>query len=122
MFLQKLGFFVFDSIALFISLAVVVVQTSVVATESKAKNQMMRIINKLMWIAYALVSVAFLSQSFVVAGEREKWLAIGVTIIGATITATTFGTMCYWVIKHRIEASNIMKNILRSSIGDHARF
>ncbi|KAJ6413672.1 hypothetical protein OIU84_006471 [Salix udensis] len=39
-------FFIFDSIALFISLAVVVVQTSVVVIESKAKKQMMAIINK----------------------------------------------------------------------------
>ncbi|KAL0773857.1 hypothetical protein Bca101_039008 [Brassica carinata] len=40
-------FFIFDSIALFISLAVVVVQTSVVVIESKAKKQMMAVINKL---------------------------------------------------------------------------
>lgn len=37
-------FFIFDSIALFISLAVVVVQTSVVVIESKAKKQLMAII------------------------------------------------------------------------------
>jgi ABC-type multidrug transport system fused ATPase/permease subunit len=40
-------FFIFDSFALFISLAVVVVQTSIVVIESKAKKQMMAIINKL---------------------------------------------------------------------------
>ncbi|CAN6826425.1 unnamed protein product, partial [Brassica oleracea] len=40
-------FFIFDFIALFISLAVVVVQTSVVVIESKAKKQMMAVINKL---------------------------------------------------------------------------
>ncbi|CAK7354692.1 unnamed protein product [Dovyalis caffra] len=113
-------FFIFDSIALFISLAVVVVQTSVVVIESSAKKRMMAIINKLMWLACALVSVAFLALSFVVVGEREKWLAIGVTIIGATIMVTTLGTMCYWVIKHRIEASN-MKNIRRSSLGSRSR-
>ncbi|KAH8502715.1 hypothetical protein H0E87_014136 [Populus deltoides] len=113
-------FFIFDSTALFISLAVVVVQTSVVAIESKAKKKMMAVINKLMWIACTLVSVAFLALSFVVVGEREKWLAIGVTIVGASIMATTFGTMCYWVIKHRIEASN-MKNIRRSSLGSRSR-
>lgn len=100
-------FFIFDSIALFISLAVVVVQTSVVVIESKAKKQMMAVINKLMWLACVLISVAFLALSFVVVGEHEKWLAIGVTIIGTTIMATTLGTMCYWVIMHRIEASNL---------------
>ena len=113
-------FFIFDSIALFISLAVVVVQTSVVVIESKAKKQMMAIINKLMWIACALISVAFLALSFIVVGEREKWLAIGVTIIGATIMVTTLGTMCYWVVKHRIEASN-MRSIRRSSLGSRSR-
>nr|VDD07288.1 unnamed protein product [Brassica oleracea] len=40
-------FFIFDFIALFISLAVVVVQTSVVVIENKAKKQMMVVINKL---------------------------------------------------------------------------
>ncbi|KAJ9188942.1 hypothetical protein P3X46_000291 [Hevea brasiliensis] len=113
-------FFIFDSIALFISLAVVVVQTSVVAIESKAKKQMMAIINKLMWIACALISVAFLALSFIVVGKHEKWLAISVTIVGASIMVTTLGTMCYWVIKHRIEASN-MRSIRRSSFGSRSR-
>ncbi|KAK4483148.1 hypothetical protein RD792_010328 [Penstemon davidsonii] len=99
-------FFVFDSIALFISLAVVVVQTSVVVIESKAKKQLMAIINKLMWLACVLVSVAYLALSFIVVGKQEMWLAVGVTIIGTTILATTLGTMCYWVIMHRIESSN----------------
>ena len=113
-------FFVFDSIALFISLAVVVVQTSVVVIESKAKKQMMAVINKLMWLACVLVSVAFLALSFVVVGKKQKWLAIGVTIIGTTIMATTLGTMCYWVIRHRIEASN-MRSIRKSSLGSRSR-
>ncbi|GMI74353.1 hypothetical protein like AT1G07710 [Hibiscus trionum] len=102
-------FFIFDSISLFISLAVVVVQTSVVIIESKAKKQMMAVINKLMWLACVLVSVAYLALCFVVVGN-ERWLAIGVTIIGAVIMLTTLGTMCYWVIRHRIEASNKRNN------------
>ena len=113
-------FFVFDSIALFISLAVVVVQTSVVIIESKAKKQMMAIINKLMWLACVLISVAFLALSFVVVGKDQKWLAIGVTIIGTTIMATTLGTMSYWVIRHRIEASNL-RSIRKSSMESRSR-
>ncbi|GFP99565.1 ankyrin repeat-containing protein at5g02620 [Phtheirospermum japonicum] len=96
-------FFVFDSVALFISLAVVVVQTSVVVIESKAKKQMMAVINKLMWLACVMVSVAYLALSFVVVGKEERWLAVGVTVIGTTILATTLGTMSYWVIMHRFE-------------------
>ncbi|XP_065869004.1 ankyrin repeat-containing protein At5g02620-like [Euphorbia lathyris] len=113
-------FFIFDSIALFISLAVVIVQTSVVVIESKAKKQMMAVINKLMWIACTLISVAFLALSFIVVGTEERWLAICVTIIGTSIMVTTLGTMCYWVIKHRIEASNL-RSIRRSSLGSRSK-
>lgn len=113
-------FFIFDSIALFISLAVVVVQTSVVVIESKAKKQMMAIINKLMWLACVLISVAFLALSFIVVGRHERWLAIGVTIIGTTILATTLGTMCYWVIMHRIESSN-KRSIRKNSRASRSR-
>lgn len=113
-------FFVFDSVALFISLAVVVVQTSVVVIESKAKKQMMAVINKLMWLACVLVSVAFLALAFVVVGKKEKWLAISVTIIGTTIMVTTLGTMIYWVIRHRIEAANI-RSLRKSSMGSRSR-
>ncbi|CAA3015689.1 ankyrin repeat-containing At5g02620 [Olea europaea subsp. europaea] len=100
-------FFIFDSLALFISLAVVVVQTSVVVVERKAKKQLMAVINKLMWLACTFISVAFLAMCYIVVGKDEAWLAIGVTIIGTLIMATTLGTLCYWVIMHRIEASNL---------------
>lgn len=103
-------FFVFDSVALFISLAVVVVQTSVVVIESKAKKRMMAVINKLMWLACVLISVSFLALSFIVVGDDERWLAIGVTIIGTAILATTIGIMLYWVIAHRIETRK-MKSV-----------
>ncbi|XP_060174517.1 ankyrin repeat-containing protein At5g02620 [Lycium barbarum] len=112
-------FFVFDSVALFISLAVVIVQTSIVVTESKAKKQMMAIINKLMWLACVMISVSFLALSYVVVGKNEKWLAIVVTIIGTVILVTTLGTMCYWVIMHRIESSN-KRNIRKNSMASRS--
>lgn len=107
-------FIIFDSLALFISLAVVVVQTSVVVVERKAKKQMMAVINKLMWLACAFVSVAFLALSYIVVGEEQKWLAIGVTVLGTFIMVATLGTLCYWVIMHRIEASNL-RNLSKSA-------
>ncbi|PRQ33863.1 putative ankyrin repeat-containing protein [Rosa chinensis] len=109
-------FFVFNAIALFISLAVVVVQTSVVVIESKAKRHMMAIINKLMWFACVNLSVAFLALSFVVVGADEKWLAIGVTIIGTVIMIGTLGTMCFWIVRHRMEAKS-SRTVRRNSIG-----
>ncbi|GJN31085.1 hypothetical protein PR202_gb19441 [Eleusine coracana subsp. coracana] len=114
-------FFVFDSVSLFISLAVVVVQTSVVVIERKAKKQMMAVINKLMWVACVLISVAFLALSFVVVGRSERWLAVAVTIMGATILVTTIGTMLYWVIAHRMEAKR-MRTMKRNSLSRSRSF
>lgn len=113
--LEFIIFFIFDSTALFISLAVVVVQTSIVVIERKAKKRMMAVINKLMWLACVLISVAFLALSYVVVGKDDKWMAVGVTAVGTVIMATTLGTMCYWVILHRVEASK-MRSIRRSSM------
>lgn len=103
-------FLIFDSVALFISLAVVVVQTSLVVIESKAKKKMMAIVNKLMWLACVLTAVSFLALSFVVVGRREMWLAVAVTVMGTVILAATLGTMTYWVIVHRIEAKKMRSN------------
>lgn len=108
-------FIIFDSFALFISLAVVIVQTSLVVIERKAKKQLMAVINKLMWLACVLISVAFLSLSYAVVGDDNRWLAIIVTGIGTLIMATTLGTMCYWVVLNRIEASKI-RSVRRSSM------
>ncbi|XP_057801408.1 ankyrin repeat-containing protein At5g02620-like [Salvia miltiorrhiza] len=107
-------FLIFDSLALFISLAVVVVQTSVVVVERRAKKQMMAVINKLMWLACTFVSVAFLALCYIIVGEEERWLAVGVTVIGSLIMATTLGTLCYWVVMHRIEASNLRRSARNS--------
>lgn len=107
-------FFIFDSMALFISLAVVVVQTSVVVIESKVKKQMTAIINKLMWLACVLISIAYLALCFVVVGKHGRGMALCVTIIGTVILATTLGTMSYWVISHRIERRKL-RSIKRTS-------
>ncbi|RZS27093.1 hypothetical protein BHM03_00060531 [Ensete ventricosum] len=107
-------FLVFDSLALFISLAVVVVQTSLIVVEQKAKRRMVFVMNKLMWLACLFISVSFISLTYVVVGRHEWWLAWTTMAIGTTIMLTTLGSMCYCVIVHRIEANN-MRNIRRNS-------
>ncbi|KAL9258319.1 Ankyrin repeat-containing protein [Drosera capensis] len=102
-------FFMFDSVALFISLAVVVVQTSVVVVEQKAKQQLMFVINKLMWLACLCISVAFISLTYVVVGPQGKWIAIWSTVIGGVIMLTTIGSMCYCVILSRLGGSKLKK-------------
>lgn len=95
-------FFLFDSLALFISLAVVVVQTSVVVIEQKAKRQLVFVINKVMWLACLSISIAFISLTYIVVGSH-KWLAIFTTVLGSSIMLTTIGSMCYCVVLHRME-------------------
>ncbi|MBA0660959.1 hypothetical protein Goklo_012896 [Gossypium klotzschianum] len=65
----------------------------------------MVVMNKIMWFACVLVSVAYLALSFIVVGG-EQWLAIGITIIGSIIMFATLKTVRYWVIRHRIKVSD----------------
>ncbi|CAL5336912.1 unnamed protein product [Camellia sinensis] len=106
-------FFVSDSAALFISLAVVVVQTSVIVIEQEAKTQLVFVINKLMWLACLCISIAFISLTYVVVGSKERWLAVSITLIGGVIMLTTIGSMCFCVIRHRMEDSKL-RNIRRT--------
>ncbi|PHT35701.1 Ankyrin repeat-containing protein [Capsicum baccatum] len=99
--------------ALFISIAVVVVQTSVVVIEQKAKKQLMFWINKLMWAACLSISVFFISLTYVVVGDKERGLAIYATVIGSTIMLTSIGSMCYCVVQHRLDESR-MRSIRRA--------
>ena len=108
-------FFVFDSFALFLSLAVVVVQTSVVVTERRAKKKLMAVINKLMWLACVMVSVAFLALSYIVVGDHDRLLAVGVTLIGSVIMATTLGTMCCWVVLNSLQSSKLRRSTASSA-------
>lgn len=110
-------FFIFDSLALFISLAVVVVPISLVAWETKAQQRVVIIINKLMWLASICISVSFIALSYIVVRQHAKWAAIAVTVVGGSIMLTTLATMCYFVIRHQIKnyKDRSQRKIRRSS-------
>nr|XP_016471125.1 PREDICTED: ankyrin repeat-containing protein At5g02620-like [Nicotiana tabacum] len=112
-------FFLFDSMALFISIAVVVVQTSLVVIEPRAKKLLVFWINRLMWAACLFISVSFISLSYVVVGSKERWLAIYATAIGSIIMLTTIGSMCYCVVRHRLEESK-MRSIRSTGTHSHS--
>uniref|UniRef100_A0A7N0TVI2 PGG domain-containing protein n=1 Tax=Kalanchoe fedtschenkoi TaxID=63787 RepID=A0A7N0TVI2_KALFE len=112
-------FVVFDSISLFISLAVVVVQTSIVVVQNKAKRQLVFVINKLMWVACLSISVAFVSLTYVVVGSHGRWLAIVTTVMGSLIMISTIGALSYCVILHRINRSK-SRSIKRTETGPHS--
>ncbi|KDP46103.1 hypothetical protein JCGZ_06614 [Jatropha curcas] len=94
-------FFIFNAIALFTSLAVVVVQITLVRGETKAERRVVEVINKLMWLASVCTSVAFIASSYIVVGRKHEWAAILVTVVGGVIMAGVLGTMTYYVVKSK---------------------
>lgn len=94
-------FFIFNAIALFTSLAVVVVQITLVRGETKAEKRVVEVINKLMWLASVCTSVAFMASSYIVVGRTHRWAAILVTCVGGLIMAAVLGTMTYYVVKSK---------------------
>ncbi|XP_058756398.1 ankyrin repeat-containing protein ITN1-like [Vicia villosa] len=94
-------FFIFNAIALFTSLAVVVVQITLVRGETKAEKRVVEVINKLMWLASVCTSVAFIASSYIVVGRNNRWAAILVTVVGGVIISGVLGTMTYYVVRSK---------------------
>ncbi|CAI0426767.1 unnamed protein product [Linum tenue] len=94
-------FFISNAVALFTSLAVVVVQITVVRGETKSERRVVEVINKLMWLASVCTTVAFVSSSYIVVGRRNRWAAILITVIGGVTMAGVLGTMTFYVMKSR---------------------
>ncbi|XP_051116037.1 ankyrin repeat-containing protein ITN1 isoform X2 [Andrographis paniculata] len=94
-------FFIFNAVALFTSLAVVVVQITLVRGETKAERRVVEVINKLMWLASVCTSAAFMASSYIVVGRKHKWAAILVTVVGGVIMAGVLGTMTYYVVRSK---------------------
>ncbi|XP_021292876.1 ankyrin repeat-containing protein At2g01680 [Herrania umbratica] len=114
------GFRVFcllNAISLFISLAVVVVQITLVAWDTTAQKQVVSVVNKLMWAACACTCGAFLSIAFVVVGKGSSWMAVTITIVGAPILVGTLTSMCYFVFRQHfgIFRSDSRRRIRRAS-------
>ncbi|KAK1307586.1 Ankyrin repeat-containing protein [Acorus calamus] len=106
---DSMGFRVFcilNAIALFISLAVVVVQITLVAWETGAQKQIVSVVNKLMWIACLSTCGAFLSLAFLVVGTQGSWMAITITVIGGSMVVVTLLIMCYLVLRQRFGRFN----------------
>ncbi|KAL2481490.1 Ankyrin repeat family protein [Abeliophyllum distichum] len=94
-------FFISNAVALFTSLAVVVVQITVVRGEIKSERRVVEVINKLMWLASVCTTVAFIASSYIVVGRHNKWAAVLVTVIGGVTMAGVLSAMTYYVVKSR---------------------
>ncbi|TVU36745.1 hypothetical protein EJB05_18691, partial [Eragrostis curvula] len=94
-------FFIFNAVALFTSLAVVVVQITVVRGETKSERRVVEVINKLMWLASVCTTISFIASCYIVLGRHFQWAAILVTLIGGVTMAGVLGTMTYYVVKSK---------------------
>jgi hypothetical protein len=92
-------FCLLNATSLFISLAVVVVQITLVAWDTRAQKQVVSVVNKLMWVACTCTCGAFLSIAFLVVGKGNSWMAITITVMGAPILVGTLASMCYFVFR-----------------------
>ncbi|GLT88947.1 hypothetical protein SLE2022_069540 [Rubroshorea leprosula] len=110
-------FFIFNAIALFTSLAVVVVQITLVRGETKAERRVVEVINKLMWLASVCTSVAFMASSYIVVGRHHEWAAILITVVGGVIMAGVLGTMTYYVVRSKRSRSMRRKGKLARRSG-----
>ncbi|CAO1946508.1 unnamed protein product [Urochloa humidicola] len=94
-------FFIFNAVALFTSLAVVVVQITVVRGETKSERRVVEVINKLMWLASVCTTISFIASCYIVLGRHFQWAAILVSLIGGVTMAGVLGTMTYYVVKSK---------------------
>ncbi|XP_010528960.1 PREDICTED: ankyrin repeat-containing protein At2g01680 [Tarenaya hassleriana] len=116
----RTGFRVFcllNATSLFISLAVVVVQITLVAWDTRAQKKVVAVVNKLMWAACGCTFGAFLAIAFVVVGKGNSWMAMTVTLLGAPILVGTLASMSYFVFRQRFGCfrSDSQRRIKRAS-------
>ncbi|XP_027361520.1 ankyrin repeat-containing protein At2g01680 [Abrus precatorius] len=109
-------FCLLNATALFISLAVVVVQITLVAWDTRAQKQVVSVMNKLMWAACACTCGAFLAIAFVVVGD-ETWLAISVTLFGAPILVGTLAYLCYFVFRQHFGSFSDSQRLVKRASG-----
>ncbi|XP_052173666.1 ankyrin repeat-containing protein ITN1-like [Diospyros lotus] len=112
-------FFIANAVALFTSLAVVVVQITVVRGEIKSERRVVEVINKLMWLASVCTTLAFIASSYIVVGRHHKWAAIFVTCVGGVIMAGVLGAMTYYVVKSK-RKRKVRKKEKFSQSGTHS--
>lgn len=94
-------FFISNAIALFTSLAVVLVQITVVRGEIKSERRVVEVINKLMWLASVCTTVAFIASSYIVVGRHNRWAAVLVTVVGGVTMFGVLSAMTYYVVKSK---------------------
>lgn len=111
------AFCLMNAASLFISLAVVVIQITLVAWDTQAQKLVVTFTNKLMWAACLSTCGAFLAIAFIVVGDEGSWMAITVTVLGTIMLMGTLVSMCYFVFRHHFKffGNDSQRRIKRAS-------
>ncbi|GAB2296946.1 hypothetical protein Dimus_031050 [Dionaea muscipula] len=111
------AFCVLNATSLFISLAVVIVQITLVAWDTRAQRLVVSVVNKLMWAACLSTCGAFLAIAFVIVGRQDSSMAIAVTVFGAATMMGTLASLCYFVFRHHFRTfwTDSQRQIKRAS-------
>ncbi|XP_076884717.1 ankyrin repeat-containing protein At2g01680-like [Bidens hawaiensis] len=109
------AFCLFNATSLFISLAVVVVQITLVAWDTQAQRQIVSVVNKLMWAAGISTCGAFCSIAFVVVGKTSSWMAITMTVVGVVTLVGTLMSLGYFIFQQRFGNNDSQRRIRRAS-------
>ncbi|XP_076960447.1 ankyrin repeat-containing protein ITN1-like [Bidens hawaiensis] len=95
-------FFIFNAIALYTALAVVLIHTTATFRCEKAKILVVQhISSKLIWLASMCTLVAFMAASYIVVGRKYEWMVALITVVGVSVMMVVFGTMTYYVVKSK---------------------
>jgi hypothetical protein len=110
-------FYLLNATALFISLAVVVVQITLVAWETGAQKQIIKIVNKLMWSACLSTCAAFVSLAYVVVGPQHAWMAFTISAIGGPIMIGTLLFLAYLLLRPRFKFGEDRRRCIKRGSG-----
>ncbi|KAK9064137.1 hypothetical protein SSX86_018009 [Deinandra increscens subsp. villosa] len=103
--------FIFDMIALYTSLAVVVIHMTLGIRGENKRGSSRVVVERLMWLACVCTSVAFMVSAYIImVGRKNEWVAaVSVTVFGGAIMVVALGTMAYNVVRWERNRSMIRK-------------
>ncbi|XP_059069761.1 ankyrin repeat-containing protein At2g01680-like [Cryptomeria japonica] len=102
-------FVITDTVALFSSLAIVLILVTVVPFHRKVLLKLLFFINKFMWVAVGCTASAFLAAGYVVVAPKTMWVAIGMCVIGAGSMVFMFTSLTSLVVGHQRKKAQFRK-------------
>ncbi|GLJ10440.1 hypothetical protein SUGI_0128210 [Cryptomeria japonica] len=104
-----------DTVALFLSLAIVLILVTVVPFHRKVLMKLLFFINKIMWVAVGCTASAFLAAGYVLVGPKSMWVAINMCVVGAGSMVFMFTSLAWLVAGHQMKKARLRKSKKRGN-------